>query len=298
MVKDYTRKKDGFQGQKAIVIPRKLLFSQCTKNNVIDTLYITDIGYFPNAKFHFRERLHGAEQHILIFCHEGSGTLIIKKETYIVNAGDFIIIPMKTSHIYSANEKNPWSIFWVHFKGKVSNDIVALIENKINGYKGFIQNYVQIISLFNEIYSQLERGYSTDNLLYSNLCFGHFLTMFIYNQNFKIGAQFQSIDEIDKAIDFLKQNIDQTLTLEKVANNVNLSPSHLSFLFKKKTGFSIIEYFNHLKIQKVCQYLLFTNMRIREIALEIGFLDPYYLSRVFTKIIGMSPNQYRKKRSH
>ena len=122
--------------------------------------------------------------------------------------------------------------------------------------------------------------------------------MFIYNQNFKIGAQFQSIDEIDKAIDFLKQNIDQTLTLEKVANNVNLSPSHLSFLFKKKTGFSIIEYFNHLKIQKVCQYLLFTNMRIREIALEIGFLDPYYLSRVFTKIIGMSPNQYRKKRSH
>ena len=70
------RKKEGFQGQKAIVIPRKILSRLCAHNNVIGNMYITDIGYYPKAKFHYRERLHGADQHILIYCLEGRGVVI------------------------------------------------------------------------------------------------------------------------------------------------------------------------------------------------------------------------------
>jgi AraC-like DNA-binding protein len=87
------------------------------------------------------------------------------------------------------------------------------------------------------------------------------------------------------------------LTLEEIARQVNLSPSHFSFIFKKKTGFSPIEYFNHLKIQKACQYLLFTDLRIKEISSELGIDDQYYFSRLFTKVMGFAPNDYREKRS-
>ena len=67
-------------------------------------------------------------------------------------------------------------------------------------------------------------------------------------------------------------------------------------MFKKSTGFSVIEYFNHLKMQKACQFLQFTDLRVNEIANRLGMEDPYYFSRLFSKVIGMSPKQYRGRR--
>ena len=145
-------------------------------DKIIGNLYITDIGYYPKAKFHYRKRPHGADQHIIIYCLEGSGEAVIKKNKYTIEAGDFFIVPMKTGHTYTANENNPWTIYWIHFKGSVSNPLIELFNKQVNGYKGFIQYNEQSISLFNEMYNQLERGYGIDNLIYSNMCLGHFLT--------------------------------------------------------------------------------------------------------------------------
>lgn len=289
-----SKKKEGFQGQKAIIIPRQILNKNCSKNEIIRNLYITDIGYYPKAKFHYRERMAGADQHILIYCHEGRGRASIGKTVHIIEPGDFFIIPIKTAHTYVADEDNPWTIFWVHFKGAISAQIVASIIKK-NGQKGFIQYMEKSIELFNQMYNQLERGYGIDTLLYVNLCLWHFLTSFLYNEKFAPPGKLSTTDNIDTAIDFLNNHIHQVLSLEAVAREINLSASHFSFLFKKKTGFSPIEYFNHLKVQKACQYLLFTNLRIKEISQELGIEDQYYFSRMFTKVMGMPPNDYRIK---
>ncbi len=292
------KKKEGFQGQKAVVIPRKIISQKCVKNDIISTLHITDIGYYPKAKYHYRERPHGADQHILIYCYKGEGRVRVKTTDYRIEAGDFIVIPIRTAHVYEADEINPWTIYWVHFKGSISNSILALLEKQAGGHKGIIRNNEHIFSLFNEMYNQLERGYSTDNLMYTNMCLWHFLTSFIYNGNFSSSVQSNHKDATDLAIDFLGKKIDQALTLEEIAREVNLSASHFSYIFKKKTGFSPMEYFNHLKVQKACQYLLFTTLRIKEIAQELGIDDPYYFSRLFTKIMGMAPNEYREKKIH
>jgi len=293
-----TRKKEGFSGQKAIVIPRKILINQCQKNGVINSLYITDIGYYPKAEFHYRERPNGADQHIIIYCIEGSGKARIKKTELSIEPGEFFIVPIKTPHFYCADENNPWTIYWLHFKGNNANEVVNFLCRQNSGYKGYLQYNEKTLGFFNEMYTQLERGYSIDNLLYSNMCLWHFFSTFMFNDKYISQGKSAKKDEIDKAIDFLSQNLDQILTIEKIASSVHLSVSHFSYLFKKKTGFSAIEYFNHLKIQKACQYILFTNMRINEIALELGFSDPFYFSRLFTRTMNISPNQYRVKRVH
>jgi AraC-like DNA-binding protein len=95
----------------------------------------------------------------------------------------------------------------------------------------------------------------------------------------------------------MQDHIDKSLTLADLAANVNYSPSHYSSWFKNKTGFSPIEYFNQLKIQKACQYLQFTDLRIKEIAFIIGIHDAYYFTRLFGKTMGFSPKDYRQSRA-
>ena len=101
---------------------------------------------------------------------------------------------------------------------------------------------------------------------------------------------------MDLSIEYMQQHLDVSLTLEQMASSINLSVSHYSSIFRKKTGYSPVVYFNHLKIQHACQYLQFTTLRINEISSKLGIEDPYYFSRMFTKIMGISPQEYRNKK--
>jgi AraC-like DNA-binding protein len=291
------KKKDGFHGQKMIVIPRGIIMKRCVNNPVIKSLFITDIGYYPKAQFHFMKRAHGAEQCILIYCNEGAGKVTIEKTEYKISAGEYLTIEPKKAHSYVADEENPWSIYWIHFTGTTSEALISDFKEK-NGVKGFINNSQKCIKIFNEIYTQLERGYSIQDLLFVNMTLWYFFTTFFFNEKYNETNNSTIKDAIDLSIDYLNQNINQVLTLNDIAKEANISPSHFSYLFKKRIGFSPIEFFNHLKIQKACQYLLFTKLRVKEISLELGIEDQHYFSRIFVKVMGFSPKEYRKRRQN
>jgi len=291
------KKKDGFRGQRSIVLPRKILAASGGNNPLIEWLYITDIGYYPKAQYHFRQRTHGVDQHILIHCVEGQGHAHIGKKKYALHPGSFVIIPATEHHSYAANEEDSWTIYWVHFKGGMSKKLVDALLQKINGYHGTVEFQTKRINLFEDIYTCLERGYSNDNLCYANTCLYHYLASFIYDDKFMLSEKKQEDDTVELSISYMQQNISQLLSLDELAKLVNFSTSHYSALFRKKTGFSPIEYFNHLKIQKACQFLHFTDLRVKEIADKLGIEDPYYFSRMFSKLMGVSPNQYRGKKA-
>ena len=288
------QKKEGFAGQISIVIPKKIL-KWVENNHLINGLYITDIGYYPNARHHYRKRRKGADENILIYVLEGGGKISVSGKEMSIDSNQFIVIPQGNSHWYKADDQNPWTIYWIHFKGK-NADFINDIAGKINlinpGRSSRIKDRIQ---LFNEIIENLSMGYSQANLEYANLCLYQLMASFKYIDQFRKINYSQENDVIKKAIIYMKQNLEKSYKLKEIAMKFDLSPPHFSRLFKQRTMHAPIDYFIQMKMQHACQLLDYSNLRMKEIGRQIGYEDPYYFSRIFKKVIGLSPYQYRKR---
>lgn len=290
-----SRKRQGFEGQKLIVLPQKIDSGFLMKDAITRQIYITDIGYYPKAHQHYVERPHGISQHIIIYCVEGRGWVTINKKKMDISPSHFIVIPARTAHKYGALENDPWTIYWVHFKGDIATFVVDLITNNSQNYLPYLSYNENRIKLFEEIYFNLEKGYSADNLRYVNMIFYHFLSSLLYEEKYNQAINSQAKDAITLTIEMMQKNINKHVSLNDLAAFSHLSVSHFSSMFRERTGFSPVEYFNHLKIQYSCQALAFSARPIKEIADELQFSDQYYFSRIFSRFMGMSPSVYRKR---
>ena len=161
-------KKDGFINQRAIVLPQSIK-EIMAQNELTRLLYVTDIGYYPQADGHYRTRNKGSEQHILIYCTEGRGWISIHGTRTELNKGQFFIIEAGVPHTYAASESDPWSIYWLHFTGEKSH-LFQSIYNKVHSIDDSPEaRFKDRLLLFEEIFQNLEMGYSMENLEYTTL---------------------------------------------------------------------------------------------------------------------------------
>jgi len=85
------------------------------------------------------------------------------------------------------------------------------------------------------------------------------------------------------------------MTLQHISDRFYLSREYISRRFKQEFGENISDYIARVRIEKAKQLLLSPNLRIAQIAEIIGYQDEKYFSKVFKKMVGQSPNEYRKK---
>jgi AraC-like DNA-binding protein len=287
------KKKDGFQGERSIQLPKKVL-EKIYGSKIYQSLYITYIGYYPKAQFHFRERKIGTNESILIYCVNGEGWLKIENKVHHININQFIILPEGISHAYGTNPENPWTIYWLHFKGTESKAIADALFEKMLMNDHLVHFSQNRVNLFEELYNNLERGYGKSNTGYTSMLLWHFLATFLHDDCFSEPLRILEKNSVEKAIEYMRNNVHLKLSLKDICIHVCLSTSYFSLLFKNKTGYSPIEYFNHLKIQSACQYLQFSKLRINEIGSKLGIDDPYYFSKLFSDLMGISPRAYRQ----
>jgi len=289
------RKREGFKGQKAIVLPHYIQH-EAVGNPLTKLLYITDIGYYPGAMHHFTERPSGCAENILIFCINGEGWVEADSSRKRIRKNQFIILPAQKPHKYGSGDIDPWTIYWIHFKGEMSSFFnpsqISVIDLNSDAN---IRNSHRI-RLFEETYHTLTMGFSKANLEYSSVCLWYLLGSFKYITNFERSGSFIKNDIIDKSIKYMNDNVFNRITLTQLAENAGLSVSQFSLVFKKKTSRSPIDYYTNLRIQNACQLLDFTGMNIKEVASQLDFDDQFYFSRLFKKIMGMSPMEYKKRK--
>lgn len=101
-------------------------------------------------------------------------------------------------------------------------------------------------------------------------------------------------NSVELAKEYMKEHYYEKLTLVEVAEKVGITPGYLSTLFSQKMDKGFVDYLNELRIDHACIYLRQNYLKTYEIAYKVGFHDEKYFSKVFKKIIGQSPSEYRK----
>ncbi|GFZ75892.1 hypothetical protein GCM10008018_21490 [Paenibacillus marchantiophytorum] len=105
-------------------------------------------------------------------------------------------------------------------------------------------------------------------------------------------AEIRSV--IRKATEYIERQYMQQLTLVKMAQLANLSPSYFGYLFKQHTGQSFVNYLNGVRIQKAKALLMEDDIKVYEAAEMVGFISLPYFNRVFKSLTDMTPNDFRK----
>jgi len=291
-------KKEGFKGERSIIVPASIVQNLKTDFFGKD-LHITHIGYYPQAYLHFRERRkEEVNQFILIYCIDGEGWFEINGKREPVFPHQFFILPKGKEHKYGSNRSKPWTIYWMHFDGEKAAFFADGFEHPTDISPNSNSRIQERLQLFEEIFNTLSKSLSMNNIYYSITSLFHFLgsMKFLGEYRDSIELTTKKNDVIDDVIHYMHENIEHKLTLADIAIHAGLSTSHLSLLFHKKTYYSPLQYLNHLRIQKACQLLDFTDMKINQISPKVGFEDALYFTRIFKKNMGLSPSEYRDQK--
>ncbi len=290
---DGSPRADGFPGQRIVVLPREVI-AKLRQNPLLNRLIPTDVGLFPEARGHAFERKTGIDQAIFIYCAKGRGSCQVRGRTHEVRAGHLAVIPPGEPHAYWADEPKPWTILWFHATGEevplLLPELGVQAENPVLP----LGEDPQLAAVFGDVLDELEHGWAPRQMLHASKTLMYLISLMIRRARENWNTAPDTKQKIQYCIGYMRQHLEKPLRLNSLAQLAGFAPSYFNVLFREETGYSCMEFLTQLRIHQASQWLDHTDWPIKHIAARLGFEDPFYFSRVFSAIHGMSPKQYRQ----
>lgn len=107
----------------------------------------------------------------------------------------------------------------------------------------------------------------------------------------------QNSNLINEAKQYIYENLEKDISLDEVAEHINISSAYLSKLFKDKTGVNFVTFIKELRFERAKELLLNTSLSIQQIAFEVGYNTPAYFIQQFKAKYGYTPNRFRKQKA-
>lgn len=285
---------EGFSGQKLIRIPADIERSYAA-GGMSQQLYLTDIGFYPPVDTHQVDRQIPLKSHVLMYCVSGEGWCVLRGRRQAVKRQSFVVLPAGEAHAYGNLVGKSWEIYWVHFKGQQADTMAERLCGGKFGVGIPLSSRRELLQLFQQMIADLEHEGSREAYSFTNTRLWHLLGDIVYRRRFDLGSEGKAIE---RSLGIMKARVEESLNLSDLTDELGLSKTYFCRLFKQRMEQAPIDYFIRLKVQRACQYLDFSDISIQEVAGTLGYDDPYYFSRVFKRIMGVSPLQYRKGNQH
>lgn len=286
----------GFPGERFVVLPQPFL-DLMSDNPLTGDLYIHSLGHIAHATHHHVSRPNGITSFLFLYCTAGAGEIEIGGECFPFTSNHYVILPAGVPYSYRTDNTNPWTLYWVLFKGSKSRIFAKSMDRPQNAKPTIYLRQDERTDLFERMYSTLCGDLTIEKVNYANIVFLHFIASFKYIGLFSEPESQTSSTfaegMIGRVTHFMNDNVENNLTLAELAAFAGYSESYFYRRFVKETGYSPIDYFIHLKMNKAAIYLIKTSMSIAQIAAKLGYSSPDYFSRTFKRIIGITATEFR-----
>lgn len=226
------------------------------------------------------------------------GNIIIENKKYKINGGMLFYIGPNVPYFIELDNEKASYFMTVHFSyvNVIFNDNIWSFKNQTEMLSLHPVQELKDYSHIGEIFKKLV-GNWYEKLPNYEFVTKNLLEQLIFEISESIKEQkynYSTALKIEKVIKYMNKNINKKITVTELSQLVKLSPTYLSETFKDVTGYSIIKFFNKMKIDKAKELIIEGDKKIKEVAGLMGFTDEFYFSRMFKNIEGILSNVLEK----
>lgn len=257
-------------------------------------LHLQEIGSLQ-ARHPHESRRDNLASYLCFLVQSGAGQLDYQGCTYSLQAGDAVFLDCTKPYTHRTDTEL-WQLQWAHFYGPNLSAIYEKYQEQGGRPCWHSAQSARLSSLFEQLYATAgAEDYVRDMRL--NELLSALLTLLMEESwqpeaAARPSTKRQNLQEIKE---YLDGNFNKKITLDTLAERFFLNKFYLTRVFKAQFGVTINEYLTQVRITHAKRQLRFTDERIEAIAADCGLPDPNYFSRVFRKVEGISPKDYRAR---
>lgn len=249
----------------------------------------------PDYYFEGKKRKNSSGRCGFQFTLEGKGVFCDKRGKHIVGPGSGFLWEVSdpdTVYYYPDDSRETWRIMFITF------------FNALEMTRSMVERFGHVyhLGLENPVISRLRDYKRLDGSLlelslgesfsFASSIFSALMEAGVSDAGLSAGAHLAR-----KAIKFIFEHIEENINVSDIANHLQVSHEHLSRVFKQETGIKPLDYISREKIRYASELLKTSNQSCKEICEKLGYENSSHFARTFRRVMGTTPNEFRKKGS-
>jgi len=238
------------------------------------------------------------DHYLIHYVLEGKGIFQVDGKMHTIHKGEGFLICPNVVTFYQADTEEPWNYIWVGFNGIKAQHYLKQANldalnpvfkyDECDNLKDCMQNMLDSISLLRVGETRIK------GLLYLFLSY-----LIEANQNNSVNLKPENQKElyVEKAIDFINKNYSSKISINNIACYIGVDRSYLCAIFKNLIKLSPQQFLILFRLEKACDLMKTTSLSIGDISRSVGYNDPLIFSKIFKKIKGSCPKNFRVSHS-
>jgi len=255
---------------------------------------LQSVGKFIAKKEYGIKRV-GREDYVLNFTVSGAGDLLYRKGHYTLTKNTAVLIDCSQYHDYhtSPGASEPWIHYFMHIdkqSGKIYDDF--LFKDQFSPIK--ITDSLYLSDLFEIIIDTAGKS-GADIAFYLSNYISQVMTFLL---ECKKRTAYENVNHkviVDKVVAYIESNYNSPVSIDEMSNYSGISKYYLIKIFKQLMHVTPYQYLLEFRIHKAKYFLDTTDLSISQIGSEVGFNDAWHFMRIFKKITGATPSEWREQ---